>query len=162
MGVITTDTTRLAAVEQLKTYTEILGVPISVVYTEDDMADALEQHAGCDVVFIDTAGKSPRDKTLQPEVSALLRDTGADEVHLVVSATTSFTGCMDIIGAYSFLKDFKLLFTKLDESGSWGALLNLRFLSDRPISFVTTGQNVPDDLEVMDPGKIAKRLMALN
>ena len=159
VGVITTDTTRVAAVEQIKTYAEILKVPLSVAYTLDEMKDALAQFDNCDVVFIDTAGKSPQDPSLQSDTLSLIRESDADEVHLVLSATTSFSSCVGLLGAYTFMKDFKLLFTKLDESATWGALLNFRFLSDRMISFVANGQNVPDDIEVMDPGKVAGRLM---
>jgi len=161
VGVITADTSRQAAVEQMRIYAEILQVPLSVVYDMKDMKNTLREHGQCDVVFIDTAGKSPNDKATTAEVQNLIRESEADEAHLVLSATTSFAGCLNILGAYSFLKDFKLLFSKLDETPTYGAMLNVRFLSDSAISFVTDGQNVPDDLAVMDPGVIARRLMGV-
>ena len=159
VGVITTDTYRIAAVEQLKTYTQILEIPLSIVYTPEEIVDALKEHEGCDVVFIDTAGKSPSDKTHEEEITALIRHSDCDEVHLVLSATTSFAGMLGILSAYSFLADYRVIFTKLDETPTWGGLLNARFMSDRPLSYVTTGQAVPDDIEVADTRKIVEKLM---
>ena len=159
VGVITTDTYRIAAVEQLKTYTQILEIPLSIVYTAPEIADALREHEEKDVVFIDTAGKSPADRTHEEEITELIRHSECDEVHLVVSATTGFTGLLNILNAYSFLSDFKLIITKLDETPAWGSILNARFLTDKPISYTATGQNVPDDIEVADTLKIVKRLI---
>jgi flagellar biosynthesis protein FlhF len=159
VGVITTDTYRIAAVEQLKTYAQILEIPLTIVYAPEEIGDALREHEDKDIVFVDTAGKSPSDRTHEDEVKDLIRHSDCDEVHLVLSATTSFTGLLNILNAYSFLSDFKLIITKLDETPTWGTLLNARFLSDRPISYTAIGQNVPDDIEVADVRKIVARLM---
>lgn len=160
VGVITTDTYRIAAVEQLKTYTQILEVPLSIVYTPSEVADALREHEEKDVVFIDTAGKSPADRNHEEEITELIRYSDCDEVHLVISATTGFAGLLNILNAYAFLSDFKLILTKLDETPAWGGILNTRFLTDKPISYTALGQNVPDDIEVADVMKIVKRLMS--
>ncbi|MCL2031210.1 MAG: flagellar biosynthesis protein FlhF, partial [Oscillospiraceae bacterium] len=159
VGVITTDTFRIAAVQQLRTYAEILEVPLSVVYAPADIADALRDHEDKDIVLIDTAGKSPGDSTLETEITELIKHSGCDEVHLVLSATTGFTGLLNIINTYSFLREYKVLFTKLDETPSWGMLLNTKFLTDKPISYVAAGQTVPDDIEVAAPRKIVDRLL---
>ena len=159
VGVITTDTYRIAAVEQLKTYAQILEIPLTIVYSPEEITDALREHEDKDIVFVDTAGKSPSDRTHEEEVKDLIRHSDCDEVHLVLSATTSFTGLLNILNAYSYLSDFKLILTKLDETPTWGTLLNARFLSDRPISYTAIGQNVPDDIEVADVRKIVARLM---
>jgi flagellar biosynthesis protein FlhF len=159
VGVITTDTFRIAAVQQLRTYAEILEVPLSVVYAPTDIAEALRDHEDKDVVLIDTAGKSPNDSTLEAEITELIRSSECDEVHLVLSATTGFTGLLNIINTYSFLRDYKVLFTKLDETPSWGMMLNTKFLTDKPISYIAAGQTVPDDIEVMAPRKIIDRLL---
>ncbi len=159
VGIITTDTYRIAAVEQLKTYAEILDVPISVAYSPSEVTDELKAHEDKDIVFIDTAGKSPNDRTHEAEITQLIKASQADEVHLVLSATTSFAGCLNIINTYSFLRDFKLLFTKMDETSTWGTILNLKFLSDKPMSYMASGQNVPDDIEVANSRKIIQRLM---
>ena len=159
VGVITTDTYRIAAVEQLKTYTQILEIPLSIVYTPAEVADALKDHEDKDVVFIDTAGKSPSDQTHEEELTELIKHSECDEVHLVVSATTGFTGLLNILNAYSFLTDFKLIITKLDETPAWGGVLNARFLTDKSLSYTAIGQNVPDDIEVADIRKIVTRLI---
>lgn len=159
VGIITTDTYRIAAVEQLKTYAEILEVPLSVAYSMEEVTDCLQEHEDKDVVFIDTAGKSPNDRTHEGEITQLIKYSQADEVHLVLSATTSFAGCLNVLNTYSFLRDFKLLFTKMDETQTWGTILNLKFLSDKPLSYMAAGQNVPDDIEVADSRRIIKRLL---
>lgn len=159
VGIITTDTYRIAAIEQLKTYAEILETPISVAYSPEEIADCLKEHEDKDIVFIDTAGRSPSDSTLEADITKLIKYSQADEVHLVISATTSFSGCVSIINTYSFLRDFRLIFTKLDETDTWGAVLNLKFLTDKPISYIAAGQNVPDDIEVANSRKIITRLM---
>jgi flagellar biosynthesis protein FlhF len=159
VGVITADTYRIAAVEQLRTYAEILDIPLSVVYEPGEMTDALREHEDKDIVFIDTAGKSPNDTSHEGEIKALIKNAEVDEVHLVISASTSFTGCLNIVNTYGFLRDYKLLFTKLDESPTWGMLLNVKFLTDRPLSYMAAGQTVPDDIEVCNSRKIISRLM---
>lgn len=159
VGVVTTDTYRIAAVDQLKTYTQILEIPMSIVYSPEEIGDALREHEDKDVVFIDTAGKSPSDRTHEEELKELIRASDCDEIHLVVSATTSFSGLLNILGAYTFLTDFKLIITKLDETPGWGTILNARFLSDRPLSYIADGQTVPDDIEVADAKKIVDRLL---
>ena len=159
VGIISADTYRIAAVEQLKTYAEILEVPISVAYTPEEVGDYLKEHEDKDVVFIDTSGRSPNDKELEKDISQLIKYSQADEVHLVISATTSFSGCVNILNKYNFLRDFKLLVTKTDETPTWGAMLNLRFLAGKPLSYTAMGQNVPDDIEVADSRKIITKLM---
>lgn len=159
VGIISSDTYRIAAVEQLKTYAEILDVPISVAYSPEEVKDCLKEHEDKDIVFVDTSGRSPNDQTLEKEISQLIKFSDADEVHLVISATTSFSGCVNILNKYSFLRDFKLLVTKLDETPTWGAVLNLRFLADKPLSYTAMGQNVPDDIEVANSRKIITKLI---
>ena len=159
VGMVTTDTYRIAAVEQLKTYAQILEIPLSIVYAPEEISDALREHEDKDIVFVDTAGKSPSDRSHEEDVKALIRHSDCDEVHLVVSATTGFTGLLNIINAYSFLTSFKLIITKLDETTAWGGILNAKFLTDKALSYIAAGQNVPDDIEVADVRKIVARLM---
>jgi flagellar biosynthesis protein FlhF len=159
VGIISADTYRIAAVEQLKTYAEILEVPISVAYSPEEVGEYLKEHEDKDVVFVDTSGRSPNDKELEKDISQLIKHSQADEVHLVISATTSFSGCVNILNKYSFLKDFKILVTKLDETPTWGTVLNLKFLADKPLSYTAMGQNVPDDIEVADSRKIITKLI---
>ncbi len=161
VGLITTDTYRIAAVEQLKTYAEILDLPLATAYTPEDMKKALDDFEDCDLVLIDTAGRSPNDSTIEQELTSFMAVANPDEVHLCVSATTGFSGCGNILETYRFLNGHKLLFTKMDETPSWGAVLNARFLTDCPISYTSFGQAVPDDIEVLDARKLSDRLLSI-
>lgn len=159
VGLITTDTYRIAAVEQLKTYAEILGIPVSVVYTANEIRDAINQHSDKDIVLIDTAGRSHKNKSHFDELKSLVAATGADEVYLVLSATTSIRNCREILANYSFLANYKLIFTKLDEAPVQGIILNVKYYTGKSLSYITTGQSVPDDIETANVDKIAKNLI---
>lgn len=159
VGLITADTYRIAAVEQLKTYAEILGLPVNVIYAPNELKDAISLYSDKDVVLIDTAGRSYRNKSQFDELKSLIAASEADEVYLVMSSTTSVRNCNDILHNYSFLKDYKLIFTKLDESQVNGIILNTKFRTGKNLSFVTTGQCVPDDIEVLNIDKMTKNLL---
>lgn len=155
VGLITADTYRIAAVEQLKTYAEILNLPVTVVYSPADMPAALVAHADKDLILIDTAGRSHRNRKQFDELRNILSSVHIDEVYLVLSVNTGLAACKEILEHYSFLKDYKLLFTKMDETPSSGVIFNARLRTGKPLSYVTAGQSVPDDLAVADPKAIA-------
>lgn len=159
VGLITADTYRIAAVEQLKTYAEILGMPLEVVYSLNEMDNAIENYQDKDIVFIDTAGRSSRNKPHFNELKSLVKAVETDEVFLVLSTTTGMNNCKEIIDSYGFLGNYKLIFTKLDESPSLGIILNVKQYSNKNLSYVTNGQNVPDDIELADANKITKNLI---
>lgn len=159
VGLITADTYRIAAVDQLKTYAEILGIPVSVAYSPIDIRDAVAEHSDKDLILIDTAGRSHTNKTQFEELKAMVNASGADEVYLVMSAATSVRNCKEIIRAYEFINDYKLIFTKIDEAPAQGLILNAKYLTGKRLSYITTGQNVPDDIEVANIEKIAKNLI---
>lgn len=159
VGLITADTYRIAAVEQLKTYAEILGMPVTVIYTAAEIKEAINQYADKDIILVDTAGRSHRNKAQFDELKSLVAATEADEAYLVLSTTTSFRNCREILSNYDFLKDYKLIFTKVDETPIMGIVLNTRYLTNKKISYITTGQSVPDDIEVANIDKITKNLL---
>lgn len=159
VGLITADTYRIAAVDQLKIYAEIMEIPLSILYSPREMLAALEEHRDKDVIFVDTAGKSIRDRAQEKEILELISLSKADEVYLVLSCNTSYSGCLNIIKSYSFLPDYKLLFTKMDEASNYGVILNCRYISGKPLSYIATGQSVPDDIEVADPNKLLSCIM---
>ena len=159
VGFITADTYRIAAVEQLKTYAEILGMPVTVIYSPNEMEAAIKNYSDKDIILIDTAGRSYRNKAQLDELKSLVLASGADEVFLALSMTTSPKICKEILNSYSFLEDYKLIFTKTDEALSSGIVLNARFFTGRSLSYMTTGQNVPDDIEIVDIDKITKNLL---
>ncbi len=159
VGLITSDTYRIAAVEQLKTYSEIIGVPLSIVYTPGEILNAIENYKDKDLILVDTAGRSHKDKYQLMELKTLIKSSIDYEVYLVLSATTKFSDCIEIIKSYSFLDDYKLLFTKIDETSALGIMLNAAYITKKPISYITTGQSVPDDIEIADNGKIINCLL---
>lgn len=159
VGLITADTYRIGAVDQLKIYAQILGVPLSIIYNPNELPDAISYHSDKDVILIDTAGRSMKYSNLEKEISQLLSYGRIDEIYLVLGSNISYKGCASIIDNYRFLPDYKLIFTKIDEIQSYGLLLNCCMLSQKPLSYLTTGQNVPDDIEIADPNKIKNLLI---
>jgi len=159
VALITADTYRIAAVEQLKTYAEILGIPISVIYSPDELDEVINSYSDKDIILIDTAGRSHRNTNQFDELKALVNHSKVDEIYLVLSAATSNKACKDIINKYSFLKDYKLIFTKTDEAPVNGIILNLKYMTGKHLSYITNGQNVPDDIEIANIDKITKSLI---
>lgn len=159
---LTADTYRIAAAEQLRTYANILEVPFRIIYTPQEIRTAIEDYAAYDYIFVDTSGHSQKNTDQRDDTLALLRaaDGQAEkEVYLVVSATTKYRDLLNIADTYQKLTDFRLVFTKLDETQCQGNLFNLRLHTDAPMSYVTCGQNVPDDIGEFDAQKTVKLLL---
>mgnify|MGYP004643927837 FL=1 len=162
---ITADTYRIAATEQLQVYANILDAPMSIVYTQDEMNDAIAKFTEHDLVFVDTAGFSHKNEKQRNDMKALLDGVNEEynkEVYLVLSATTKYADLLDIVDSYREIADYKLIFTKLDETTTYGNLLNIKLYSGADLSYTTNGQNVPDDIEVFDTQKIVKKLLGGN
>lgn len=159
VALITADTFRIAAVEQLKTYGNILSIPIDVVYKPIELEEALRKHEDCDFVLVDTAGRNHRDEKLREYVESYLNVAPDAEVFLLVSLTTSKADLYSIAESYSFLEDYKLIFTKIDETVSHGNILNVKIKTGKPTSFITNGQSVPDDIMLADPDEIARLIV---
>ena len=165
---ITSDTYRIAAVEQLNTYANILDVPVRVVYTEEDMKNALDEFKDYDLVLVDTTGRSHKNKEQRANLINLYNSVNKEEsdweseVYLVLSVTTKYKDLISISKAYEKLGRYKLLFTKLDETGALGNILNIKLLTGAPLSYTTAGQNVPDDIEIINVQKLAKQLLGGN
>jgi flagellar biosynthesis protein FlhF len=150
VGLITADAYRIAAHEQIKTYSDILEVPLKTIYKPEEINAALQELENADIVLVDTPGKSPNDKSHQLEIASIIAKSGASEVFLVISAATGYKSCAMVADQYRFVKDFKVLLTKLDETVTGGMALNARALTGKQLSYVTTGQSVPDDIELFD------------
>lgn len=157
VGLITIDTYRIAAVEQLRTYANIIKVPLQVVTTPGEMTAAIGRCAGCDVVLIDTAGRSQRDDPKLDQLADFMRAAKPHETHLVLSSTASQSVLLETIRKFSRLRADRMIFTKLDEAVNFGVLLNVARQVKKQLSFVTTGQEVPHQIE---PGR-SQRLAAL-
>lgn len=159
---ITADTYRIAATEQLRVYANVLDAPMSIVYSAEDINNEIEKYLDCDLIFVDTAGFSHKNEQQRTDTKRLLEGVKEEyrkEVYLVLSATTKYNDLMDIVDIYKDISSFKLIFTKLDETSSYGNMLNIKLYADSELSYVTTGQNVPDDIEVFDTQKIVKQLL---
>lgn len=161
VALVTADTYRIAAVDQLKTYANILGVPLTVVYTPEELGKAKEELSQYDVCLVDTAGRSHKSKEQIKDIQDLLEQIPVNErqVYLVLNAGTKYNDLKDIATVYSKITDYSMIFTKLDETTCHGIMLNLKTLTDRPLSYVTWGQNVPDDIGEIDAQKVAKKLL---
>lgn len=156
VGLITVDTYRIAAVEQLRTYADIIELPMKVVATPREMRDALADFADLDLVLIDTAGRSPRDEVRIQELQTFLNEAQADEVHLVLSAVSSAATLVRTAERFAKVGCTALVVTKLDEAMSLGNLLPLARQSGLPVSYVTNGQSVPDDIAAAESRKLAR------
>lgn len=159
---ITADTYRIAATDQLRTYANILDAPMSIVYTKDELNDAVREYEQYDIVFVDTAGFSHKNETQRNDTGNLIAGLAPEynkDVYLVLSATTKYNDLKSIVDSYKSMADYKLIFTKLDETSSYGNLLNIKLYSNANISYATNGQNVPDDIEIFDTQKIVKQLL---
>ncbi len=161
IAMVSVDTYRIAAIEQIKTYANILSVPMEVVYSPDEMKTCVEKHKNCDYIFVDTAGRSHRNEEQKKDLEAIINSVKdyEKEIYLVVSATVKYTDLKSISKTYDDMFDYKLIFTKLDETRGWGNILNLKLDTGKALSYVTWGQNVPDDIGIVNPQIIAKRLL---
>ena len=138
---------RISAVEQLKTYSDILELPLEIVYNPQELASALERHRDKDLILIDTAGRSQHNEYQLRELEEFLRINPRIEKHLVISATTKFTDARQIMNKFAQVEPDKIIFTKIDETSSLGMIVNLLHDKKYSLSYITTGQSVPDDIE---------------
>ncbi len=162
VALLTADTYRIAAAEQLRTYANILEVPFRVVYAVEELQQALTDFKDYDYILVDTAGHSYQNEAQRESMCKFIHsvdDQAEKEVFLVLSATTKYKDLVSIADAYKEMVDYKLIFTKLDETTTLGNLLNLKLYTGAPLSYVTCGQNVPDDIEDFNPQKTVKRLL---
>lgn len=162
VALLTADTYRIAAAEQLRTYAQIMEVPFRVVYNGEELAEAVRQQETFDYIFVDTAGHSLRNDELLSAMKGMLDAVDGlaeKQVFLVLSATTKYHDLLKTADSYRALTPYQLIFTKLDETDALGNLLNVRLHADTPIAYVTCGQNVPDDIEQFNPQKTVKQLL---
>ena len=162
VGLITIDTYRIAAVDQLRTYANIIGVPLKVVLTPTELVAAMKEMADCDTVLIDTAGRSHTDQLKLNELTQFITAGKPSEVHLVLSSTTTQEAIEAAVERFSAVRVDpapQIIFTKLDEAVSFGVLLNVARIAARSLSYLTTGQDVPDNIEVGQPRRLARLIL---
>lgn len=161
VGLVTVDTYRIAAVDQLRTYAEIIDLPMEVVTTPREMRAALARLADLDLVLMDTAGRSPRDELKLQELKSVLEEAQADEIHLVLSAGASAASLQRAAQRFAQVGISALIITKLDEVAGLGGILPLLRRSGLPLSYVSHGQDVPHDLSPADRRKLARAVLGM-
>lgn len=159
MGLVTVDTYRIAAVEQLRTYAEIIDLPMKVVTRPEEMRQALDELAGLDLILIDTAGRSPRDEPKIQELKTMLNEAHVDEVHVVMSLTASVRSIRMTCEQFQAVNPTALILTKLDEAAGMGSLLSVAKQVTLPVSYLTTGQDVPEDIEPAESGRVSRLVL---
>ncbi len=159
IGLITIDTYRVAAVEQLKTYGDIIGIPVEIVTTPTALRDAVHGFRDKEIILIDTAGRSPSNRMHLNELKGFLDQASKPEIHLVLSATTNRANLKRIYESFLPIGIDRLIVTKLDETCSFGGIFSLLHQWGKPLSYFTTGQSVPDDILTAEAPYLAKQLL---
>jgi flagellar biosynthesis protein FlhF len=163
VGLVTIDTFRIAAVQQLKAYAEIMDLPMQVVEQPDQMSSAMDKLGDVDLVLIDTAGRSPRNDVRIDQLVELLRAAKPDETHVVLSATCSADAVRTVLDGFAHAHPTAAILTKLDEAPQTAGVLSAITASDEfagiPVSYVTHGQQVPDDITTADKESLVARLL---
>ncbi|TCK97910.1 flagellar biosynthesis protein FlhF [Natranaerovirga hydrolytica] len=162
VALITADTYRIAAVEQLRTYANILCIPLKVIYSVEEMEEAINEFQDKDLILIDTAGRSHKNEIQIQELGHLIGSVEDKETYLVLSATTKYKDLINITKRYNHISNYKLIFTKFDETSCYGNILNIKKKTNAKLSYSTFGQNVPDDIKEIDVQEIAKHLLGGN
>lgn len=155
VALVTLDTYRIAAVEQLKVYAKIMGLPVYVAGTSEEFGKLIDAIKGVDLILVDTAGRGQKDKTHMEELHRIYKKGVPMETHLVLSATAKEKDTIDVIRRYKSVPIDRLLFTKIDETTTHGGMFNALIASGRPVSYLTTGQRVPEDIEAATSERIA-------
>ncbi|WP_051585786.1 flagellar biosynthesis protein FlhF [Caldanaerobius polysaccharolyticus] len=155
---ITADTYRIAAAEQLKTYADMIGSPIKVVDNSFELSLAIKAFEDKDIVFVDTAGRNHRSPYQMQNLKDLIKNVKMDEIYLVINSASKYGDIARILKEFSFLK-YKIIFTKLDEAENLCGIVEARYLTDAPFSYVTVGQSVPDDIEILNPAKVVEQIL---
>ncbi|HLQ33705.1 MAG TPA: flagellar biosynthesis protein FlhF [Chloroflexota bacterium] len=160
VALVTVDTFRVAAIPQLRTYADIIGVPLEVVYTASDLADALGRFGDRELVLIDTPGGSPRNAKQLEVLKEYLDSVEMKDVYLTIASPTRYRDMVDVYNRFSICRIDGLLFTKIDETDRFGPLVNLLNETRARLTYLTTGQNVPQDIELADSVKMAELLLS--
>ncbi len=162
LALLTADTYRIAASEQLRTYANILEVPFRVIYTPEELGDAIKDFSNYDYILVDTAGHSQNNDKQRDDMADFVKyaqGKAEQEIYLVISATTKYKDLKSIADKYKKMFEFKMIFTKLDETSEYGNLLNMKIYTGASMSYITCGQNVPEDIETFNAQSTVKKLL---
>ncbi|WP_342429548.1 flagellar biosynthesis protein FlhF [Neobacillus sp. FSL H8-0543] len=162
VGLLTTDTFRIAAVEQLKTYASILNIPLEVVNNANELKSAMEVLKSCQIIFMDSAGRNYLEEEYIDEINQFLRYDAPQENYLVLSMTTRWRDMRNIVEQMKAVPIDKLILTKWDETLCYGIALNMVYHYPYPLSYVSMGQGVPQDIMLADPVFMAKKILGVD
>lgn len=160
VALLTIDTFRIAAVDQLRAYAEIMDLPMEVVQDPADMAAALERLGAVDLVLVDTAGRSPKSEPRIEQLRLMLETAGPSEIHLVLSATSSREAILGVLDGFAAVRPTAAILSKLDETPQLAGVLGALSGRGLAISYLTTGQQVPDDIEAADRETLVGNLLS--
>jgi flagellar biosynthesis protein FlhF len=155
VAIISVDTYRLAAIDQLKTFTDIANIPLEIAYTADELNEMIGKHKDKEVIFIDTVGRSPNNAEHIADLKQFVESTSSDEVHLIISASTGLAVMKETVKSFGTIMPNRLIISKIDEAVHFGNILNIIDFSHIPLSYITTGQVIPDDIEAADKNKLS-------
>jgi flagellar biosynthesis protein FlhF len=158
VAIISTDTYRIGSIDQLKTFTNIANIPFEVAYSPNELDTLVDKHSDKDIILIDTVGRNPRNRNEIEEILRFINAISPDEVHLVISATTSYNNMEKVLKNFGTLMPNRLVFTKIDESLTLGPVFNILYNSKIPLSYITNGQNTPDDILIAESIKMANTI----
>jgi flagellar biosynthesis protein FlhF len=159
VGLVSCDSYRIGAQEQIRTFAEVAGIPLRTVFTDEDIQRSVKELHLCDVILVDTAGRSPRNQMHRMELAALAERLKPDEIHLVQSATTRLRDLRLALSAYKDIGPNRLVFTKLDETDSYGALCTLMAEENIPASILCFGQDIPEHMGDAAPEELARMIL---
>lgn len=158
VALFTLDTFRIGAANQLAQYAQIIGTEMEIIYSSDDVPPALQRHQDKDIIFVDTAGRCPKNKEDLAELKSFIHLFPEAETFLTLSATTRYSDLLENIDCFGDVGFDHLIFTKVDETSSVGPLLGLLARTPYPLAYITHGQNVPDDFQAAHPDFFASHL----
>ena len=164
MGLVTLDGYRVGAVDQLRTYSDMLSLPLKLAANPDEFVEAVQSMGDHDFILVDTDGRSPKDQAGIEQIAGILSESAKNldteiDVQLVVAAGTSARGIVQVIDAFATSKPSALLLTKIDEVPTLGQIVKTSHDADLPISYLTDGQGVPEDFEVAEGEALARKIL---
>ena len=159
VGLISIDAYRIAAYDQLKTYAEIIGLPVELALSPQGARDAIDKFADQDIIIVDSVGRSPYHQVRMAELHGYMQASRPTEVHLTVRASVKFEDLVRIVDRYRTLDVSRIIFTKLDETVTLDTVVNGAYYTKYPISYLGVGQTVPDDLEIAEIERISSFLL---
>ncbi|MCD6197959.1 MAG: flagellar biosynthesis protein FlhF [Thermodesulfobacteriota bacterium] len=159
IGILTTDTYRIGATEQLKIYADIMGLPLQLISKKEEFKESLDAFGEKDIILIDTPGKTYKDENYLMKLKELFAIDSPIETNLILNITANQENMIETAERFGIINYDNIIFTKLDEANNFGSIYNIIDYAGKPVFYITNGQNVPQDLEKVDPGKLARLIV---